>query len=127
MSLFPGINLKAVQWKPTLQVHLVRSVGAGLVWMVFMLFIDRASPWWTMPLALPFVYFLGLPFYLMIAKVAAAFGDTGKAFAGFITLALALGIVVGDPLVYILHKQRPDLVPVERFRLVNFAIVLFVH
>ncbi len=80
-----------------------------------------------MPFALPGIYFVGLPVYLAVAKIAASFGDMGKAFAGFITLALALGIVVGDPLVYILHKQRPDLVPVEKFRLLNFASILLVH
>lgn len=127
MSIFPSIDFKNVQWKPTLQLHLIRSVAAGLVWLVIFLFADRTAPWWGMPVILPFIYFLGLPIYLGIAKIAAAFGDMGKAFGGFIILVLAIGILVGDPLVYVLHQKRPDLVPVERFKFVNFATILFVY
>lgn len=131
MSFIPGVDLKAVDWKPTLQLHLLRSIGAGLTWAVVLLVAvgnaPDAPPWWAMPFAFPFIYFIGLPFYLLIAKIAAGFGDMGKAFAGFITLALAVGIVAGDPLVYVLFKQRPDLVPVQRFSLFNFVAVLFVQ
>lgn len=96
-----GVNLSEVQWKPTLQLHLFRAVAAGLVWAVILLLAaSDGPPWWAMPLVLPFVYFLGLPFYLAIAKGAALFGDMGKAFGGFIILVLAIGIVVGNPLVY---------------------------
>lgn len=130
MQLIPGVDFKTVQWKPTAQLHLIRSVSAGLVWaVVLLLTVGNANdgpPWWAMPFMLPVLYFVGTPFYLVIAKAAAAFGDMGKAFAGFIILALAVGIVVGDPLVYLLAKQRPDLVPVERFGFVNFVAVMFV-
>lgn len=131
MTFFPGVDLRQVKWPPTLQLHLIRALAAGVVWALLTLLMVGGQPdaptWWAMPLIFPLVYFIGLPVYLAIAKVSALFGDMGKAFGGFIVLALALGIVVGDPLVYLLHQQRPDLVPVERFRLVNFATVLFVH
>lgn len=131
MSIIPGIDLKTVDWKATMQLHLLRSAGAGLVWsVVFLLAAGNgpdAPPWWAMPFALPVIYFIGLPFYLLVARVASGFGDMGRAFAGFITLVLAIGIFVGDPLVYFLHKKRPDLVPVERFRPLNFVSVLFVQ
>lgn len=131
MSLIPGVDFKTVQWKPTMQLHLIRSVSAGIVWAVVLFLTvgnsNDGPPWWAMPFMLPLVYFVGTPFYLVIAKAAAAFGDMGKAFGGFIILALAIGIVVGDPLVYILSQQRPDLVPVERFGFMNFVVVMFVH
>lgn len=131
MSLIPGVDFKTAQWRPTLQLHLIRSSSAGLVWAaLFLLTVGNSNDgptWWAMPFMLPLLYFVGAPVYLVIAKIAAAFGDMGKAFGGFIVLALAAGIVVGDPLVYVLSKQRPDLVPVERFGIFNLVVVMFVH
>lgn len=131
MNAFSKINFKAVQWGPTLLLHLLRSFSAGLIWAFVLLIASSGSSggpsWWTMPLVLPFAYFVALPFYFLVAKLATAVaGDAVALGVAMVTLIFALGIVVGDPLVYILHKTKPEFVPTEKFNLVNFVIVLFV-
>jgi len=130
MRVFPAINFKAVQWGPTAQVHGIRAFAAGLVWAVILLLNGGSgSPWWAMPLAFPFVYLFGLPIYLSMAKVVAVFAgeEMGKTIVGLLTIVFLVGIVVGDPLVHMLHQKRPDLVPVEKFNIVNFVLVMFVY
>ena len=65
---------------------------------------------------------------MLAVKIFTAFaGDwLGQLSVGIATFLFALGIAVGDPLVYILHKQKPDFVPTEKFNFFNFALVLFV-
>ena len=131
MNAFSKINFKAVQWGPTLLLHLLRSFSAGLIWAFVLLVANGGSSggpsWWTMPFVLPFAYFVALPFYFLVAKIATAVaGDALALGVAMVTLIFALGIVVGDPLVYILHKTKPEFVPTEKFNFVNFVIVLFV-
>jgi hypothetical protein len=132
MALFSNINFKAVQWKPTLILHALRAFCAGLVWAIVLLFAGGTAgggpSWWSMPVMFPLAYILAFPFYLLVAKMFLAFmGDgLGQLAVGLVMLIFAVGIAVGDPLVYLLHKKRPDLVPTETFRLVNLVAVLFV-
>lgn len=129
MGLFAHINFKEVDWLPTLQLHVVRAVCAGLVWMLVALCAGAGLKALTAPLMFPFFYVIGLPIYLGVAKlVGAIMGDQGfgQLVMGLIVLAASLGIVVGDPLVMILHRQVPRLVPVEEFKFMNFVMVLFV-
>ena len=131
MNAFSKINFKAVQWGPTLLLHLLRSFAAGVVWAFILLVANSGSSsgpsWWAMPFVLPFAYFVALPFYFLVAKIATAVaGDAIALGVAIVTLIFALGIVVGDPLVYILHKNKPEFVPIEKFNFVNFVIVLFV-
>jgi hypothetical protein len=132
VNAFSKINFKAVQWGPTLLLHLLRSFSAGLIWAFVLLVANGGSSsgpsWWTMPFVLPFAYFVALPFYFLVAKVATAVAGDAIAFGvAMVALIFALGIVVGDPLVYILHKTKPAFVPTEKFNFVNFSIVLFVE
>lgn len=130
MSLFPNIDFKAVQWQPTLQLHLVRSFSAGVVWAVVMLLNGSGAEALGAPFLFPLMYFIGMPIYLGLAKGAAAImgpDGWGPAIVGFTTLIFAIGIVVGDPVVYFLDKKWPQLVPVETFKVVNFVVVLFVY
>ncbi len=132
MALFPNIEFKSVDWKATLLLHLVRSGSAGVLWATVALLAGAAGSgvWWAMPVLMPVMYFIGMPMYLFIAKIVASMlgGDGfGPAIVGLMALAFALGIVVGDPIVYVLHKKWPELVPVEHFAFFNLVVVLFVY
>jgi hypothetical protein len=132
VNVFSNINFKAVQWGPTLALHLLRAFSAGIVWAIVVLLANGGSSggptWWTLPLLLPSAYLFSLPIYLLAVKIFSAFmGDgIGQLSVAVVTLLFALGIAVGDPLVYILHKTKPAFVPTEKFNFVNFALVLFV-
>lgn len=135
MSFIPGVDLARVEWAPTLRLHFIRAVAAGCVWAVILMIMsgnDPAAPslgatLLGTPVGVLAAYFIGLPFYIVAAKVFSAFGDMGRAIAGFMTFALALGIVVGDPVVYLLDRKRPNLVPMEDFKVFNFVAILFVQ
>jgi hypothetical protein len=117
---------------PTLALHLLRAFSAGLVWAIVMLFANGGSPggptWWMMPFVLPFAYLFAVPIYFLAVKFFTAFaGDgLGQLCVAVVTIPFAVGIAVGDPLVYILHKTKPSFVPTEKFNLINFVLILFV-
>lgn len=127
MSIFPAINFKAVQWPQTLKLHVLRAFCAGLVWAVVVLFAGGPQ-WWSAPIVVPAMYVIGFPFYLLGAKLFLTFmGDgLGQLTVGLVMLGFAIGIAVGDPLVYFIGRKWPDMVPTQKFRLLNFATVLFV-
>jgi len=126
-------NLKKIQWGRTLGLNLLRAFAAGVVWGIVMLFASAGSPdpnappWFAMPFFLPFGYLFFLPCFLIAGKlVTMVGGGIGELAVGLGTIIFGLGIAVGDPLVFALHKLKPALVPTEKFSFINFAIVVFV-
>lgn len=119
-------NLKSVQWGATIALNTMRAFSAGLVWAVVTLF-SGGPGWWLLPFLLAAGYVLMLPGYFLACKIAAVFiGDYAQIGIGLLTLIIALGIAVGDPGVYFLRKSKPHWVPVETFKPINVAMVLYV-
>lgn len=125
-------NFKAIQWGPTLLLQLMRSVSAGIVWTVILLAAGLGSQAFQAIFMVPLYYLIGVPFVLLMIKaVGVIFGAIGFGWAvdlgyGFFTLILALGIMVGDPILFFLNKIKPGLLPVEKFNFLNFTMILFV-
>lgn len=138
-----GINMSAfsfrrdfekVQWRRTLWLNLLRAFCAGIVWGIVMLIASfsnpssaGAPPWYALPFLLPIGYLFLLPIYLISAKIVTTFiGGIGELAVGLTTMFLGLALAVGDPLVFILHRTNPAMVPTEKFKLLNFSLVLYV-
>lgn len=123
-------DLKNTLWGETLKINLLRSIVAGVVWMVisFILGIiqpegyQSLKPWYTaflMPIIMPIAYFgFVLPFTLVFGWFGSLFP-----FGGLIKFAASLipifFIVPADPFMYLLHKNKPNLVPIDKY---NFII-----
>jgi len=115
-------NLKNVNWGMTLLLNLERSIAAGITLFVISLFLEGGAnpllllhPLGFFPIILPMGLFA---FLLTKAKVP---------FAGIIQIFISLTIAIGDPLVYLIHKIVPDLIPIDKYGFFNFEILLYVE
>lgn len=124
-------NFRNIQWGPTLLLHLMRTVSAGLVWCLVMLFVGSGGPNTPSPYSMlvmfPIIYFTFIPIILLICKMMSAFiAVLGGAFYAMVSFFFALGIIVGDPILFALNKFKPGILPVQKFNLFNFSMILFV-
>jgi len=113
-------DLKSVVWGPTLLLNFFRSLAAGIAWFIFSILINSTSP---SLLLFPIVYFIIL---LPTGLIAGKLSEAGVPFAGLFSMFISLLVIVGDPLVYILHKIKPELVPIEKFGFFNLRLIIFV-
>jgi len=122
-------DFRKIRWKETLLLNFVRSVFAGVAWMVILFIMSvqmggRApdlAPWQA--LIFPLSY---LTFFLPLGLVCMFLGEIGVPLIGLMTFVTASCVAVGDPLVFVLHKMIPGLVPVKNFGLLNFRLIIFV-
>ncbi len=125
-------DIKSIVWGATLQLNLMRSVAAGIVWTVLMLLFGPGD----MPFASRFIPLIGFPvwwmcfatFGLVAAKImttfAGALGELGVKMFFFI---FGLALAVGDPLMHLLSQKKPELVPVENYPTFKPALWMFVR
>lgn len=126
-------DFKKVQWGRTLWLNLLRAFAAGLVVaFIGLIFGGNTGPNGPPLLAIPFIaplgYLMALPAYILLTKIVAALGG-GFIFelALFCTVAMPIILLaVGDPLVFTLHRLKPELVPTEKFNFMNFTLCLWV-
>jgi len=119
-----NFSLREVQWLSTLWVNFLRSFGTGLIFGVIFAFVhapNGPSPLLP-PIVLPIAYFL---FYAPLA-LAASFLGRFIPLVGILALPAYVCTLPGDPLVYILWKIKPELVPLEKCGLFTFHAILFV-
>ena len=128
-----GEEARKVQWGRTTHLNFLRAVMAGSVWSVVVLLITGGKtaaggdPWWAIALIIPAGYLGMAAFLIVCSKLTKSTGwELGQQVVAFGVLAASVMIVVGDPLVYLLHRNRPSWVPVEIFKPMNFTMVLFV-
>lgn len=114
-----------VMWGPTLVLNHIRAACAGVVWFILFLFLpsDSGSSNPAIFLSLPFVYLLGM---LPIALISYGLSKMGVPFIGLMSVMMSILLIPGDPVTYIIHKYAPRFVPVERYKILNFATVLLV-
>lgn len=125
-------NFRDIAWGPTLLLQLMRSVSAGIVWTAILLAAGNGGEAFQAIFMVPLYYLLGVPFILLIFKaVSPIFSAVGLGWGadlayGLLTLLLALGIMVGDPLLFALKHIKPGILPVEKFKFFNFCMIFFV-
>lgn len=113
-------DFKSIDWGSTLYLNFVRSLAAGIVWFI----ISALTHNITFSLLLfPIVYFVIL---LPVGIIAGKMSEKGVQFAGLFAMFISLLVAVGDPVVFILHKFKPEFVPVKDFNFISLKIVIFV-
>jgi hypothetical protein len=120
-----------IHWKETFQVNLVRSGLAGFVWfflaIIMSIFDPKSGPGVSGALvvlfSLPIVYFL---FFLPLG-IAASFLSKFIPIIWMISWLPAVIIWPADPFVYLLHKLKPKVVPIEEYRFIEFSPFILVY
>lgn len=118
-------DFKRIQWGATAQVNLIRSVCAGIGLAIVSLVILQKPILEALAIipGSPLAYFLiFLPFGLACSWLS----SIGVPWVGLFSLVAALFIVLGDPLVYLIHKWQPSFVPVQEYGFFNFQLVIYV-
>jgi hypothetical protein len=78
-------------------------------------------------LVVPASYFITFPLAVVVGKVFVAIvGDLGQLAVNLLMFLFSFGILVGDPVLFVLNKIKPGLLPVQKFNIVNFSTILFV-
>jgi hypothetical protein len=133
-----GEFFRDVDWKNTLILNFERAFLASLVWAIVLFFITKAggvgSEWET------FIYFLvALPFsftllyiplgvvYSYITRNKTSESNIGCIITWMFVVAPTLMIIVGDPILFLLHRIKPSLVPVDKYRFIEFSLAIFVR
>jgi len=128
-------DLKFVKWGATILHNLLRAFCAGIVLAILglVLGVGGASHGagggpsrgvaLLVPLVWPFVYLIG---FLPLGLVSGYLSRLGVPWIGLVSLAASLYVVLGDPLVWLLHKIKPQLVLVEDPGFFQFTIIVFV-
>jgi hypothetical protein len=125
-------DFNRIAWGRTLWLNLLRAFCAGIVWaiivLVFGIQLGSGMSSVMLPLIAPIAYIFFLIAYLAIAKIPFIIpvGLLRELTILAYGLILGLAIAVGDPLVFIIHSIKPNLIPVEKFDFINFKMCIFV-
>jgi len=115
---------KNINWKATFQFNVFRSLCATPVWILFIWFTGSSQgkfPWEM--LLFPVIYFaFWVPFGLICGWLA----RLGVPFVWMLSIISSLVIVIGDPVVWLIYKIKPDLVPIEKPKFFDFHLITFV-
>lgn len=122
-------DFKYIDWKATLQVALFRSVAAGVMFAILGLIMaigakpgSGTPPFYVfllMPIVLPFVNIVCIP----LGIVCAFLSEKGVPFVGLFTFYPLLYMTPGDPLTFFVHKYKDSLIPVDKFKFLNFNMI----
>lgn len=126
-----AIDLGRVDGVATAKLALARGLASAPVWCVVALAMK--VPFGSLPvlfIQLVPAIVIGAPLYHLIVRgVRAVLG--GLPFVGLacnlMLLACSLGVAIGDPIVFALNKQFPELLGVTDFKLFNLVPALLVH
>jgi hypothetical protein len=118
-------DYKRTAWKITLIYNLERSFAAGLTWIPLTLLVNGKTT--ASLLLLPLIYIMFLVPIRVLAYYLVKFNVPvlGVA-AGLASWFCSLVVVVGDPLIYVLHKVLPPgYIPIEDPKLFHFDVIVY--
>lgn len=113
---------KSIDWKASFQVNFLRTISSGLVLMLILVItgswkeIGYAA--FFLPLLMPLLFLILIPISLFFTYVL---------HLGIANVFISILFILGDPLIFILKKLVPQAVPVEKYRFINFAVLLYVQ
>lgn len=117
-------DFRSICWGATIWYNTVRAFFAGIVIMAFLLLSDgyKDPVQLITPIAWPFAWLI---FFLPLGMILSLFSAVPfvNLFAAFISF-IAVGC--GDPLVCIVHKMAPKMVPVAAPPIISFKIIFWV-
>lgn len=115
-----SFSLREVAWKETAILNIVRSIAASVVWLlIFLLAFNTVS---LALLMFPFHYLL----FFAPLGVTCSYLSRIIPFIGLVSLSLAIVIVVGDPIIYLITALKPGLLPVDRYPPFNFVLIIYI-
>ncbi|BBO83093.1 hypothetical protein DSCO28_36590 [Desulfosarcina ovata subsp. sediminis] len=119
-------DFKRIKWKETLWLNFIRAFFAGIVYVIICIFAGEGNTFadaFKIILIFPFSYlFVILPMGLFMNFLS----GIGVPFVGLVGIIFSLIVVLGDPIVFAIHKLKPTLVPVKKFRIINFRLIIFI-
>lgn len=114
-------GFKNVRFKETVWLNLVRGAAAGVVWMIVFLIIRPPEMKKTALLTFPIGLAIGMVTIMpIISWIFKVMGSMGIPFMGLGNVVIGLLAVPGDPILYVLHKIQPTLVPVQDYRFITW-------
>ncbi|HOG19950.1 MAG TPA: hypothetical protein PKW37_05865 [Salinivirgaceae bacterium] len=115
-------KFKGLLIKETLWINTLRSMCTGLVVMIPMLIAQPEG----MPFFAPLLFPISAPIWLLIFVIVAQVLKIVK-LGGVGSIMCMCMTVPGDPLVFLLSKIKPEIVPVDNFKFINFAPLVLVY
>ena len=106
-----------ISWRATLQTVLIRVLVASILWPI-VIFVTGGIGSPGEFFAMTVTFFVILLVFLVVAIPVVGLSRAGVPYVGLLALPAWL-VVIGDPVVWILHGTKPEWVPVDDFRLVN--------
>jgi len=115
-----NFSFKNILWKATFQVNLIRSIIAGIIWTIIAYAIEmKPQPGmyglWEYMFILPVSYFC---FFCHWDRI-------GVPYVALVIFAPALIIIPADPVMFIIHKVIPSLVPVKKYKFIEPSISIW--
>ncbi len=119
-------DFRKIQWGATLWYNLLRASCAGLVIGVLMFFFNQNETDLFSAIASPLVWPIGyLILFLPLGIIFSILRELP--FVGILSVFFSLiAVAIGDPIVCILHKFFPKLVPVESPSIFSLILVFWV-
>ncbi len=127
-----SLNLGSIDWAATVKITLARSLASTLIWCVVALFLNMV-PFSGIPgffFRTVMAIAIGAPLYhFMVRGVRAVLG--GIPFVGLacnlLLAATSLLVAVGDPVVFGLNRQFPELIGITGFKPFNLVPAFFIY
>jgi hypothetical protein len=130
-------TLTETHWMGTLHLNLVRVLSAtvtlAILYLLGRLTGILSGPGWAhlsilnvivLPAGLLMVGLAGILVFRFAGSMGVPFMD---ACAGLMSLVMIVFVAVGDPLIWIVRKYYPAIVPVEQFGIINPHAVMMVQ
>ena len=114
-------GFKNARFKETVWLNLVRGAAAGVVWMIILFIANPPEAKKAMLLTFPFGLAIGMVTIMpIISGIFKVMGSMGIPFMGLGNVVIALLVVPGDPILYLLHKIKPEIVPVQDYKFITW-------
>ncbi len=117
-------NLDRIAWKATIWINLLRATCAIPIWILLGALSNNHMPI-GFYVFYPFFYLaIWGPFLCLLKAIIGAFSEPMGGIV--ILLFVAISISGGDPFVFLIHKLKPEIVPIEKYPFISFVIFSFV-
>lgn len=118
-----SINWNRVMWKETLWLNFLRAI---CVTPVVLIFTALSNGEMITAILWPLNYFLMVPILLFLFRPV-AFWILGP-LANLLWIPICLIFICGgDPIVFLISKIKPQLVPIQGFKFINLELFIFVE
>jgi hypothetical protein len=118
-----SINWNKVMWKETMWLNFLRAV---CVTPIVVAIQASQSSSILVGLLWPIYYFMAVPILLFVIRPMIFL--VGGPLAPLVWIPLCLMLICGgDPIVFLISKIKPQLVPIQGFKFINFELFIFVE